>query len=294
VSRRAAQAWLALGAVAGIALAAVSLVRGPDDGGAAPAGAVAVVNGRPISREAFARFVGTAAREQGGLDLDVTAERRLLQRMIDEELLLQAGLRLDLPRREPTARRAIVAAVIDSLTAGDGEMPPSDAELESFLATDAAEFARPGPVRVQGAWVPVVERSEVAAYQRASRLAERVRAGEDWDAVAAELGTPPDPPLPEEPVEMAALAERLGNRSAEALLALAPGEVSSPLRGPDGYWVLRLVEREPDRVPALAEIRDRVLAAWQRSVQAARLEDELTQLRDGAEIRILDPELAGP
>ena len=60
--------WLLLGALAGVAIAAATLVRGGSRNGAGavavPAEAVAVVNGQPITRDALARFTGALARER--------------------------------------------------------------------------------------------------------------------------------------------------------------------------------------------------------------------------------------
>ena len=70
------------------------------------------MNGEPISREAFARFAAAVAAERRSATLDAEERRRLLERMIDEELLLQRGIALGLARYEPTARRSIVSALI--------------------------------------------------------------------------------------------------------------------------------------------------------------------------------------
>src|SRR5262249_44836614 len=108
VDSRRARRWLAAGAVAGMGLAALALMqaRAPTGARVAPAGGgdvVAWVNGQPIARESFARFVGAVARERRRLELDIDTRRALLQRLIDEELLLQQGIALGLDRREPSA-----------------------------------------------------------------------------------------------------------------------------------------------------------------------------------------------
>ena len=84
-----------------------------------------MVNGQPITREALARFTGAIARERGRIDLDPAEQRRILDRLIDEEVLLQYGIALGLDRSEPSARRAIVSAVVDSLTTESMREPGS-------------------------------------------------------------------------------------------------------------------------------------------------------------------------
>ncbi|MDJ0870005.1 MAG: peptidyl-prolyl cis-trans isomerase [Myxococcota bacterium] len=288
--RRGALA-LSLGAALGIGLAAWSILAGEAAPGRVPAGAVALVNGRPIDREAFARFVGAAARERGSLELDDAEQRRLLDRLIDEELLLQRGLELGLPRREPQARRAIVTAVVDEVTSSEQPAPAGRDELEAFYAEHAARFARPGPVEVEVAQVEVGATGEVVAHRRAGELARRWRAGEPSPVVLAELGDPLDPPAPAGLVPIDTLRRRFGGAAVARVLALDPGDVGAPARGPDGYLVFRLVRRAPDEVPPLDAVLDDVRSAHRRQQHDRRLLRFLEERRRAAEIVILDPAL---
>ena len=100
---------------------------------AAPADAIALVNGQPLSRESFARFTAAIAAERRSTTLDAAERRRLLERMIDEELLLQRGIALGLDRYEPTARSSIVSALIASVTADAEIGEPDEATLRDVL-----------------------------------------------------------------------------------------------------------------------------------------------------------------
>jgi hypothetical protein len=292
-----ARLLLALGALAGAALAAASLLRGGE--AEAPAGppadgVVAWVNGRPIARETFARFVGAAARERGVLELDPDMQRRLLERLVDEELLLQRGLELDLARREPAARRAIVSAVVDTLTAGD-VAEPDPADLEAFYAETRERWLGPGPMQVEALLGPREGPggSEGAAHARAAELARRAR--ERWDVpalVASGLARLPEPALPGGLAPPERLRERLGAAAYETLLGLEPGEVGGPARGPEGWWVLRLVARGPGSPPPLDRVLESVRAAWLQARHEERLGEALSALRARADVRVVDPALA--
>ena len=293
---RSAQLWLAIGAAAGVAIAAASLVQG---GGAprtasraasAPADALAIVNGHPIPREAMARFAAAVARERGRLELDAAERKRLLSRLIDEELLLQRGIELGLERREPSARGAILSAVVDSITTAESR-EPTRAELEQTLRENPASFARPGRVTIEAARVPLAFPSSAEAPRRAAQITERARAGEPLAALAAALAQPIDPPLPPGPLSMDALRDRAGTLVVQAIAKLAPGETSDPVRAMDGYWVLRLVAREPDVSPPLDDVWEPVNQLWQQQQHTAQLESALAKLRGAAQIEIVDPEL---
>ncbi|RIL05298.1 MAG: hypothetical protein DCC71_10810, partial [Proteobacteria bacterium] len=112
-------------------------------------------------------------------------------------------------------------------------------------------------------------------------------------ALAAELAAPLEQPLPAGPIEPALLRDRAGDRVVGAVAALAPGEVTDPVRALDGVWVVRLVSREPDQVPSLEQVWEPLVEQWRRREHEARLADELAKLRRGARIEIADPSLAG-
>jgi len=293
-----ARRWLAAGALAGVALAALALLRGgePAAPGTAPAppegDAVAWVDGEPISREAFARLAAQVARQRGDLELDAAARGELLERLIDEELLLREGLALGLARREPTARRAIVSAVVEGIGAEGGGAEPEPAALEALYAETREQWRRPGGVRIEAALVPVPAGSgpaeDTAARSRALALAGRARAGEP---LAAAEGALLRPPLPEAPVPLEALRARLAAPAFEALAGLvAPGEVSEPVRSAEGWWVVRLVAREPDEVPPLDALLPELRNLWVQRQHERGIRAHLDALRERVEIQIAEPE----
>lgn len=296
-SSTSARRWLLVGAIAGVAIAAATLVRGgaPGGSGAAPglpADAVAVVNGRPITRDALARLAGAIASEQGRTDLDPADQRRILDRLIDEELLLQHGIALGLDRSEPSARRAIVSAVIDTLTTAEMR-EPERGELEAFYRDSGKTFVRPGPVQVEVARVPIGAISQAEAIRRAGEIARRARAGESLAALAALLGEPLDPPLAAGKTPLDALRDRVGGIVAQSIIRLSPGEISDPVQAMDGYWVVRLVAREPDARPPLDDVVEAVKQAWTQREHEARLTRAIETLRQHAEVTIAAPALAG-
>ena len=285
--------WLVVGVIAGAAIAAATLVRGGAPNAtrataSVPSEAVAVVNGKPVTRDALARFTGAIARERGRLELDPAEQRRILDRLIDEELLLQHGIALGLDRSEPSARRAIVSAVIDTLTTAEMR-DPDRSDLEAFYRDYGKTLARAGAVQVEVAFVPVGAIAEDDAKQRASEIARRARAGESLAA----LGQPLDPPLAAGPTNFDVLRDRFGNVVVQALAHLAPGAISDPVRAMDGYWVTRLVAREPDVVPPLDDVADAVQQAWVQHEHDALLTREIERLRNQADVTITDAPLAG-
>jgi parvulin-like peptidyl-prolyl isomerase len=284
---------LLAGTLVGIGLAAWSLAgSGAPDAGL-PQGAIARVNDQTISAEAFARFVGAVASERR-VALDAAERRRLLERMVDEELLLQRGVALGLARHEPTARRAIVAAVIATLTAEAEAEEPQEADLRTFYAEERQRFRRPGRVSLETAFVAADGRPERELYARGEEIGRRVRAGEPMIRVAAELGDPATAPLPAGPLPLESVRQYLGPTAAQAALRLSAGEVSDPIRAVGGYHVLLLRERSDGEVPAFEQIRELVRAEYLRSLGERALRDTLRELREDATLVLDERQLEAP
>ena len=282
-SDRRARRLLASGIVAGIGLAAVGLVRSGPVGGGLPAGAVAVVNGEVLSEESYRRLEAAVVAERRGRPLEAEQRQRILDRLVEEELLLQRGISLGLARHEPTARRAIVSAVVAAVAADAETVDPDEATLRRFHQEEAQRFQRPGRVVVDAILVSTSVRPESEAFRRAAEVAKRLRAGEEPGEVERALGDSQTAPLPGGPVALETVRQYLGPSAAQALATLEPGAVSDPVRGSVGYTVLRLRERQGGETAPFEEVRDQVRAEWLRVQGEKALSVYLEQLRaDGA------------
>src|SRR4030095_3771751 len=92
--------WLTLGASAGIGCAAVGLRLSGGRDRARPAKAAASVNGSLIRLEEYDRAVAAFASDRRE-PIGPAERRHVLDRMLDEELLVQRGVELGLARTDP-------------------------------------------------------------------------------------------------------------------------------------------------------------------------------------------------
>ncbi len=139
--------WLlTAGGVVGILLgiAAALSERGPTIS-VLPDGAIALVNGRPIREEDYARAV---ALVEGDKRTEITAEDRdhILDRLIEEELLIQRGIAIGLVDSNRSVRKAITQAMLTSIVTESVSVQPSEDELRAFYAENLSLFARSAEV----------------------------------------------------------------------------------------------------------------------------------------------------
>jgi parvulin-like peptidyl-prolyl isomerase len=277
---------LVAGMVIGMALAAEGLLAGGSR--SLPTGAVATVNDRPIANAAYERLVaGLATDKRGTLTED--DRRHVLDRLIDEELLIQRALELDLVRSDGRLRTQLAEAMIAGAVGQAGVGEPSRADLEQFFADNLHFFEGPALIHVRRVFVaaePV--RSADDAQDRARLAQRRLVAGEEFAAVRDELGDTAPTDLPDTPLAPSELRAYLGPTAARTMLELREGEVSQPLRSAAGLQVLQVVARAAPRVAKLGEIEGAVRAEWKRRAEDAALRRYLDDLRAGADV-VLTP-----
>jgi len=282
---RSSFALLALGAAAGIAAAGYGILRSGEPR-ALPEGAVASVNGAAISADTFTRLVAgleSDTREAASPEM----RERILDRLIEEELLVQRGLELGLAESDRRVRADIVQAMIRAAIAEAESAEPSERELRAFYEEERAAFTTPGRLRIAQLFVRVKDAAaDAPARARAEQARARLAAGAELAAVRAELGDSELSPAPDALLPPAKLREYVGPSVLRVALEAELGAWSQPVRSGAGYHVIAVVEREPASTPPLDEIRDQVRSEWVRRGGDSALRSYLDELREGADVRI--------
>jgi len=268
--------WLALGAIAGLIMAGYGFLQQSEIRVDLPDSAVSRVNNALISRDnyerALARLVAESAQPPA-------LERRtwLLERLIDEELLVQRGLELGMAQSDGEVRNAIANSLIASVTAEADAANPSDEELEKHLADNANRFSYVAKVAVEG-WQTD---DEAVAQHFVAGLRDN---GESvtTDAIHAI----PDLPAALMPIEV--LGDYLGPGIAAATAEMPVG--SSAVFARRGRWlVVRVTKKETALVTDLNSIRNRLIIDYRRSLADATLQTYLDDLRDKAKVDVVLP-----
>jgi parvulin-like peptidyl-prolyl isomerase len=282
---RRPQLLLGAGATVGLACAVIALLGRGAVRDRLPGDTVALVNGVAVRRETYERAVAALAADR--LNPIGPEERRfVLERLIDEELLVQRGLELGLARHDRRVRAEVIAAVLSSIVAESAEGDPEVAEVAAFYAEHRDYFTRPGRLHVRQVLIRADGNGDTAGAQgRAAEAVQRLRAGEPFLAVQAALGDAETAVLPDGPIPVTTLREYLGPTVTRATLDLGPGEVSAPIRSAAGLHVVQMVAREPEETPPLSEIETEVRAEVRRRTGDRALRQYLDGLRRTADVR---------
>jgi hypothetical protein len=285
VRERQTRWLLAAGAVGGMALAVMSLLSSRGNG-PLPTGLVARVNGVDIRAPEFERAVAALAADRR-MPLTEADRRYVLDRLIDEELLVQYGLSLGLARSDRRIRGDFVASVIASQVASVDGSEPSDGEAREFFRENRAFFSSPARLWARSLWVRgPPARSPEAALARAREAVARLRSGESFHSVESELGDPLVAAIPDSLLPPAKLREYVGPSAVAAVAPLAVGEVSDPVVTAGGVRVMLLVARETEAEPEFGEVEAEVRNEMKRRAGDTAIRRLLEELRAGGEVEV--------
>lgn len=263
VSPSLARAMLVGGALLGVLIAVRGVVRPSHASTRLPADAVAVVGTVPIPMAEYERAVAAVEADRRDHRADAELRRHVLDRLVDEELLVQAAIELGMPTRDPRLRGQVASAMLDGLV-GASTPPPSDDELRAFHASHAASFSRRGRVRLDAAFF----RGDRAAA-RAEGARARLNAAEPFAVIAADADPAPAV-IPAVALPLSKVAEYAGPSVAKAVESL-PLRSSAVVVVERGAWVVQIVSREGGELAPFDDVRDEVLAEWRHEDDDLRL-----------------------
>ena len=123
----------------------------------------------------------------------------------------------------------------------------------------------------------------VEKEEDAKKAEARIKGGEDFAKVAAELST--DPGSKTDGGDLGFFTkDRMVEPFAEAAFKMEPGQISDPVKSQFGWHVIKVEEKRTKPVPSLVEMQDQVNTYLERKAQ----QDLIVGLRSSAKIEKLD------
>ncbi len=240
--------------------------------------AAAIVNGAPIPREALARAVLALEADSRNA---VTPQREadVLERLIEEELLVQRGVELGLAETDFAARRALVQSVLQLALAERSGAEPSDDELRRFYRENAGFFA---PTSRFAASVVFFNAGADAARIDAAYAA--LTRGESPSG----LGDPIALPIPRGALAQTEWTRFIGTDAAAVAARLSPGEVTPPVPASGGVFLIRVDGFAAAPAPPYEQVVEQVRAEVDRRADEAAARAYIERLKRAARIERRD------
>ncbi|TNE56510.1 MAG: peptidyl-prolyl cis-trans isomerase [Alphaproteobacteria bacterium] len=210
----------------------------------------ALVNGAPISNQQLARVVsGYESDTRRPATQDDRAH--ILERLIEEELLVQRGIEVNMAEHDPAVRAALVQSMISLVTTETGAIEPEESDIRDYYERNKALFVAAPQLHLRAYWG-----------------AQRDR----------------DPTLPDTLIPATKLVDYLGPEAFKIAMKLDAGDQSLPIETPQGPLVLELIEKTGGAIPPYESIKDQVRVAYLVERDERALRDEIERLKKKATI----------
>jgi PPIC-type PPIASE domain len=287
---------LAIGAIVGLAIAGYGLftAKGTSTNRLPPED-IALVNQKPIYRSDF--LIQTQTLYSVPFK-ETTHEQRhkVLDDMINEELMVQRGIEVDLPGYDPDVRTALVNGVELQMYADVLAKAPTEAELQAYYDHHRDKYASIGVMRLRDLLVNTPpNETDALRMARAVRVVAELRAGAKLDDAFMQSNGVRDSgalfqsgkPDLDDIFDFAAQAKLTPNVYAVAK-KLSAGQVSDPINDTDGIHIVVITARSTPKAPDFAAVRERVWADLKTEAQDNIRNATYGYLRNKADILAAD------
>lgn len=204
----------------------------------------------------------------------------LIERHIRGEVFYREALAMGLDQNDPYVRNRLgqkLEFLLDDLS---DETLPDDEVLSRYLADHPERFQESARVSFRQVYLNPDRHPHLEA--EVAGLLEGLRAGAD----PAEVG---DVTLLEHAFDDASqpeIARQFGAAFADAVLEVEPGQWLGPILSGFGAHLVLVSDRQPARLPTLAEVRPQVLREWQDARRREQKEQAYVRLRERYQISV--------
>ena len=210
----------------------------------------------------------------------------LVESLIRDEVYYREALALGLDKDDPVMRRRMrqkLEFIFEDLTAET----PTDEQLAAYLAENSDYFRIKPRVSFQQLYLNPDARPDPVADAR--ELLVDLEAGAD----PAESGDPSLLPPGMTLASTTEIARTFGREFADELSAMPPGGWAGPVYSGLGVHLVRVTDREEDRLPELAEVRPVVEREWLAKRRQELKDLSYERLRQGYEVIVELPGAEG-
>ncbi len=268
---------LVLGVFVGISLAIFSSIQ--DTNFEVDNNWVARVGDIEISREKY-------LLQLEGLNLDKRAPLKeedrafVLERMIEEELLIQRAKDLGMFSTNTMIRGAIVQQMINMIISENSLDIVSTSQLKEFYEANKGFFTSADRLRLKQIYF---SDEKGGALERAQNAYLYLVQGNNLDVIDSKSDESALE-VPNTLMTLSKVREYIGPSLMQLAKMLKPGEFTSPKKVIGGYKIIVLLERRDASPPDFKEIRDRVKSEYQKRKDDEALRDYLNKLKKWYEI----------
>ena len=201
----------------------------------------------------------------------------VLERMIEEELLIKRAIDLGMLENNPMARGTIVQQMIKNIIAEGSRIEPEEKELIEFFEENIGFFTKANRLRVRQIYFSKVDFGD-KVLEEARNAFTRLLEGETFDQVALS-GSNSALRVPDTLMNLSKVREYIGPSLMREAQLLKPGKFSEPKKVSGGFKIIYLVDREDAAQPEYSNVRGAVLSEFTKRRDDQSLRTYLDNLK---------------
>ena len=202
----------------------------------------------------------------------------VLERMIEEELLIKRAIDLGMLENNPMARGTIVQQMIKNIVTEGSRIEPQENELIEFFQENIGFFTKANRLRVRQIFFSQDDFGD-EAFVKANDAFVRLNKGENFEEVAIS-GSKSALKIPDTLMNLSKVREYIGPSLMREAQLLKPGYSSAPNKVSGGYKIIYLVDREDATKPEYSNIRSAVLSEFLKRRDDQSLRKYLDNLKN--------------
>ena len=241
-----------------------------------PIDTVVLVNQQPVTESAL-KF---ARQRSGRFMIDVPVQDRdkqLLQRLIDDELILQRAEELGILQADPGIRKLLARSAIDTVVRESQAVLIKEPELIAFYNEHQAIFQQPQRITLQAAQFDDLEMANIS--RNAVLLGDSLKK-------TLSLGGGKILPIPVSPLPKHMLIRYLGISLTDLALGLSATQISQPIVQGDNIYLLQVIENQPATLMPFEQVRETVMTELISRQRRDSLTTTLEELKQTASIQL--------
>lgn len=202
----------------------------------------------------------------------------VLERMIEEELLIKRAIDLGMLNDNPMARGTIVQQMIKTIIAENARYEISDSELESFFQENSGFFTKSSRLRIQQIYFSN-EQLKDDSLVVAKKAYDLLKRGDDFESVS-KLGSPSALKIPNSLMTLSKVREYIGPSLMNLARELEINSFTSPIEVSGGYKIIYLIDKEMASSPKFNDIKASVSSEFLKRKDDQSLRSYLENLKN--------------
>ena len=255
--------------------------------------AVAIVNDVDITEDQFLKYainLGADIEEEG----DQEILELILERMIEEELLVQRGLELDLHTKDIQVRKELIQQVINFIIKIENA-EPTDKELEEFFLKNIKRYESNKKIKINTIFVESLDPDSQFLgteydYKTLENKFNQIYSdieNKSFSIARSIHNQKTFFEIPNNLINIKDCKQYLGPSICKDLSSFEKDQVSSPIFFQNGFYIIKLEDNIKPEVDSsfFEDMKDKVLFDYNNERDDDRLKDYIQYLKDNAEIK---------